>query len=225
MIYTVGGIKGGSGKTTISTNLAIYLLKQGRDVILVDADDQESASDFAAFRLHTLEGNLGYTAVKITGSELNASVAKLAEKYDDVIIDTGGRDTVSQRSAVSISHVYLVPFAPRSLDVWTLGKVEKMIAEMKPFNPKLVCLAFINKADPRGSYKEEVAELLREATNLEFIEASIGNRISFANSVGAGLSVLELKPTDDKAVRELDQLMKSINKSVDNKAKSSKINN
>jgi chromosome partitioning protein len=45
MIYTVGGIKGGSGKTTISTNLTVYLLQQGRDVILIDADDQESAMD------------------------------------------------------------------------------------------------------------------------------------------------------------------------------------
>ena len=65
MIYTVGGIKGGSGKTTIATNLTIYLASQNRDVILVDADDQESSTDFTAFRHQTLDGNLGYTAVKI----------------------------------------------------------------------------------------------------------------------------------------------------------------
>ena len=111
MICTIGGIKGGSGKTTIATNLTVYLVTQGRDVILVDADDQESATDFSSFRFQSLNGELGYTAVKITGSELNANVTQLAKKYDDVIIDTGGRDTVSQRSALSISHVYLVPFA------------------------------------------------------------------------------------------------------------------
>ena len=39
MIYTLGGIKGGTGKTTIATNLAIMLSRAGRDVLLVDADD------------------------------------------------------------------------------------------------------------------------------------------------------------------------------------------
>jgi len=210
MIYTVGGIKGGSGKTTIATNLTVYLAKQGRDVILVDADDQESATDFTSFRHQSLEGELGYTAVKITGTELNSNVARLAKKYDDVIIDTGGRDTVSQRSALSVSHVYLVPFAPRSLDIWTLRKVENLIAEMSPFNPNLVCLTFINKADARGTYKEDTADLLRESQYVQFIDTPIGNRISFANAAASGLGVIEIKPTDEKAVAEMTDLYNGI---------------
>lgn len=210
MIYTVGGIKGGSGKTTIATNLTVYLAKQGRDVILVDADDQESATDFTSFRHQSLEGELGYTAVKITGTELNSNVARLAKKYDDVVIDTGGRDTVSQRSALSVSHVYLVPFAPRSLDIWTLRKVENLIAEMSPFNPNLVCLTFINKADARGTYKEDTADLLRESQHVQFIDTPIGNRISFANAAASGLGVIEIKPTDEKAVAELTELYNGI---------------
>lgn len=210
MIYTVGGIKGGSGKTTIATNLTVYLAKQGRDVILVDADDQESATDFTSFRHQSLEGELGYTAVKITGTELNSNVARLAKKYDDVVIDTGGRDTVSQRSALSVSHVYLVPFAPRSLDIWTLRKVENLIAEMSPFNPSLVCLTFINKADARGTYKEDTADLLRESQHVQFIDTPIGNRISFANAAASGLGVIEVKPTDEKAVAEMSELYNGI---------------
>ena len=53
MFYTICGIKGGSGKTTISTNLAVYLSKQGKDLMLVDADDQESATDFTALRVES----------------------------------------------------------------------------------------------------------------------------------------------------------------------------
>ncbi|RZK36916.1 MAG: chromosome partitioning protein ParA, partial [Hymenobacter sp.] len=200
MIYTVGGIKGGSGKTTIATNLTVFLIQQGRDVILVDADDQESATDFTAFRHQSLDGELGYTAVKLTGRELHANVARLATKYDDIVIDTGGRDTVSQRSALTVSHVYLVPFAPRSLDIWTLRKVENLIAEVMPFNPSLSCLTFINKADARGTYKEEAGDLLRESTHLHFLNTPVGNRISFANAAAAGLGVLEMKPGDEKAI-------------------------
>ncbi|WP_019949205.1 AAA family ATPase [Hymenobacter aerophilus] len=210
MIYTVGGIKGGSGKTTIATNLTIYLLQQGRDVILIDADDQESATDFTSFRHQSLDGDLGYTAVKVTGRELNAQVQRLATKCDDIVIDTGGRDTVSQRSALTISNVYLVPFAPRSLDIWTLRKVENLIAEVVPFNPGLRSLTFINKADARGTYKEEAAELLRGSEYLQFLETSVGNRICFANAAAAGLGVLEVKPIDDKAITEVNELCASI---------------
>lgn len=219
MIYTVGGIKGGSGKTTLATNLAVYLVQQGRDVILVDADDQESATDFTSFRHQTLDGEIGYTAVKITGRELNAHVARLATKCDDVVIDTGGRDTVSQRSAITVSDVYLVPFAPRSLDIWTLRKVENLIAEIMPFNPRLVCLTFINKADARGNYKEDTSDLLRESTVLQFLDTPIGNRISFANAASSGLGVVENKPTDDKAVNEMKDLYEGIHKVLINKNK------
>ncbi|MCB2380486.1 AAA family ATPase [Hymenobacter sp. BT635] len=210
MIYTVGGIKGGSGKTTVATNLTVYLLRQGRDVILIDADDQESATDFTSFRHQTLDGDLGYTAVKVTGRELNAQVQRLATKCDDIVIDTGGRDTVSQRSALTISHVYLVPFAPRSLDIWTLRKVENLIAEVTPFNPSLRCLTFINKADARGTYKEEAAELLRSSEYLQFLETAMGNRISFGNAAAAGLGVLELKPGDEKAIAEVNDLCSTV---------------
>ena len=210
MVCTVGGIKGGSGKTTIATNLAVYLMHLGRDVILVDADDQESATDFTSFRHQSLNGDLGYTAVKITGRELNANVVRLAAKYDDIVIDTGGRDTISQRSAITISDVYLVPFAPRSLDIWTLRKVEHLVAEILPFNPKLVCLTFINKADARGNYKEETAELLRESKSLQFIDTPVGNRISFANAASLGLGVVENKPIDEKANFEIKQLYESL---------------
>ena len=210
MIYTVGGIKGGSGKTTVATNLTVFLVKQGRDVILIDADDQESATDFTAFRHQTLNGDIGYTAVKVTGRELNAQVIRLAAKCDDIVIDTGGRDTVSQRSALTASNIYLVPFAPRSLDIWTLRKVENLVSEVSPFNPELRCLTFINKADARGSYREEASELLRNSENLHFLDSSVGNRISFANAAAAGLGALELKPADDKAIAEINNLCNTI---------------
>jgi chromosome partitioning protein len=137
-------------------------------------------------------------------------VTRLATKYDDIVIDTGGRDTVSQRSALTISHAYLVPFAPRSLDIWTLRKVENLIAEVTPFNPTLRCLTFINKADARGTYKEEAGELLRGSTYLHFLDAAVGNRISFANAAAAGLGVLEMKPADEKAVAEINDLCRCV---------------
>ena len=67
MILTVGGIKGGSGKTTVATNLACIAATQNADILLVDADDQETASDFTAVRKEDYPDAPRYTCTKLTG--------------------------------------------------------------------------------------------------------------------------------------------------------------
>jgi chromosome partitioning protein len=123
MILTVGGIKGGSGKTTIATNLAVISAIRGEDVLLIDADDQETSSDFTILRNEQHPDKPSYTSIKLTGAAVRTETSRLADKYETIIIDTGGRDTTSQRAALSISDILLVPFVPRSFDVWTLEKV------------------------------------------------------------------------------------------------------
>ena len=112
MKYLVCG-KGGSGKSTIATNLAIMRAQSGRDVLLVDADDQETSADFTVLRNATVEGGAGYTCIKLTGPAVRTEIERIAPKYDDVIVDAGGRDTVSQRAALVLANVLLVPFVPR----------------------------------------------------------------------------------------------------------------
>lgn len=212
MIYTVGGIKGGGGKTTIATNLAIWLSKKGADVLLVDADDQETATDFTAWREQTLNGEIGYTAVKLTGESVRSQVQKLAAKYDHVVIDTGGRDTTSQRAALVVSDVYLVPFNPRSFDIWTLYKVQNLVNEVRAVKPtQLRAYCFLNRADTRGADNDEAAMLLKECEGLNYIDHPLINRKAFSHSAGKGLSVIEYNPTDEKASNELNLLFSSVN--------------
>src|SRR5437016_5543085 len=137
MIIIAGGIKGGSGKTTVATNLAVIRARQGRDVLLIDADDQETATDFTNLRNERREGGAGYTSIKLTGAAVRTETLRLKPKYQDIIIDTGGRDTTSQRAALTVANVLLVPFVPRSFDVWTLEKVGALVDEMRSANPEL----------------------------------------------------------------------------------------
>lgn len=213
MIYTIGGIKGGSGKTTIATNLVVLLASMKRDILLIDADDQESATDFTAFRNQTL-GDLDYTAVKVTGNEIGKQVQRLATKYDDIVIDVGGRDTTSQRSALVVSEVALFPFVGRAVDIWTLRKLNDLLNEISTFNPNLLALTFINKADHSGRNKEDASSILQTSENLKFLNTPIGNRIAFGHAIAMGLSVIELKPADEKAILEIKNLYQAVNQLV-----------
>ena len=118
-IITIGGIKGGAGKTTIATNLAIMRYLSGHDVLLIDGDDQGSATDFSSVRTE-IKGSTGYTSIQLTGSSIRTQGLMLSPKYEDVIIDAGGRDTTSQRAALIISDVVLIPFNPRSFLIFGL---------------------------------------------------------------------------------------------------------
>lgn len=210
MIYVVGGIKGGSGKTTVATNLAVTLALEGRDVLLVDADDQETATDFSAWRNERTEGRTGYTSVQLTGQQARQELQRLAGKFEDVVIDTGGRDTTSQRAALTVADLYLVPFNPRSFDVWTLEKVTRLIQEIQTVNPKLRSFAFLNRADFRGSDNQDAAEALSDTEVLQYLDAPLGNRKAYSNAAAQGLGVLELRPEDTKASNEFRHLFQQI---------------
>ena len=206
MIIVAGGIKGGSGKTTVATHLAVMRALQGRDVLLIDADDQETATDFTALRNERLPEGAGYTSIKLTGASVRTETLRLARKYEDVVIDTGGRDTTSQRAALTVADKLIVPFVPRSFDVWTLEKVANLVEEMRAANPRLKAYIFLNRADPQGRDNDEAAELLREAGELEYLDTPIGTRKAFGNAASQGLAVTELKQQDSKATQEINAL-------------------
>jgi len=211
-IITVGGIKGGSGKTTTAVNITISLSNISGDVLLVDADDQESATDFTKWRNHNLNNQAGYTSVKLAGEAVRNEVLKLKNKYKYIIIDTGGRDTSSQRAAISASNLFLIPFIPRSIDIWTIEKVKKLIVEMKTINPDLKSVAFINKADSIGKDNDEAAQILSGIEHILFLDTYICNRKSFCNSITQGLGISEFLPKDMKAQNEFEEFFSQIQK-------------
>lgn len=211
MIFTVGGIKGGTGKTTIATNLAVWLVSKGLDVLLVDADEQESATDFTAFRAVTLKGETGYTAIKLNGEHLRNQVLKLSSKYNHVVIDTGGRDTISQRAALVVSDITLLPFQPRSYDFWTITKVQNLLKEIRSVKAgELKAFVFLNRADVRSVENRETAEAFSQIEGVQFLDIQIGNRKAFATAAGQGLSVIELEPQDAKATKEINNLFSQL---------------
>src|SRR5262245_1043130 len=150
MILVVGGTKGGSGKTLLVSNLTAMRATAGRDVLLIDADEQGSAMDFTQQRQHR-QGHADYTAIQTRDTDVAVQAQRMREKYVDILIDAGGRDTASQRAALAVADVFLVPFVPTSVDLWTADVIVTLLAEARVVNPRLQAFTVLNKAFPRGS--------------------------------------------------------------------------
>lgn len=210
MVIVVGSQKGGVGKTTVATNLAAWLAHTGAETLLVDADDQGSAADFTAYREDT-RGETGYTLVQLTGSNVRKQVESMRAKYDHIVIDTGGRDTTSQRAAMFACDVFLTPFNPRSYDLWTVTKVCDLVDEIQSTRSEpLQAYTFINRADIRSQDNRDMAEALSAYPQLTFLPFPLSNRKAFANSAALGLAVFEMEEPDKKAVAEIDALFNAI---------------
>lgn len=207
MIVTFGNVKGGVGKTTLAVNAAIALAQAGRDVLLVDGDQQGTALTFAELREQTF-GALDFTAVQLAGAAVRQQVRKLRGKYDDVVIDTGGRDSGSFRAALTVTETLIVPVQPRTFDVWAVDQVAELIAEAREINDDLIAYAVLNAADPQGRDNAEAADVLGETNELTMLDPHIVRRKALANACAQGRGIAEMNPRDHKAEREFATFMR-----------------
>ena len=209
MILTVGNTKGGVGKTTLALNIAIARALAGRDVWLIDGDRQGTAQTAVSIRADAGVAPGISCATYPDGPTLRAQVQQQARKFDDIVIDAGGRDSTALRAALVLSDVLLVPLQPRSYDVWALRDIAALIDDARSVRDGLRALAVLNLADPgeRASDNAEAAAAVAEVQQLEYLPTPLRRRKAFANAAGAGLSVLEAKPADPKAVAELQALV------------------
>ncbi len=129
MIVAVLGEKGGTGKTTLATNLAGMRATEGRDVLIIDADRQGSASYWAEKRADTHPELPGVQSVQKFGGGLQLAVRDMARRYADIIIDAGAGDSREVESALRVAERAIIPVQPSGLDVWTLGLIDDRVGE------------------------------------------------------------------------------------------------
>lgn len=205
MILVIGGIKGGSGKTTIATNLAV-MRSMNKKVLLVDADEQKSAWDWSQQRDSLADYSLrsSFSTVCMSGKSIYSNLLRLKEDYDDIIVDTGGRDTTSQRSALCVADKLLLPFKPSSIDIWTIVPIKGILSEC--VNHNLEVCAVISQADSTGKDNRDAKEILKDFKEIQTLDCTIGNRKAFRNAAADGLGVIEMPFTDKKACKEIQIL-------------------
>ena len=208
MIVAVLGEKGGTGKTTFATNLAGMRAAAGRDVLIIDADRQGSASYWAEKRDGRNSGLPVVHSVQKFGTGLLQAVKDMARRYDDIVIDAGGADSREVEAALRVADRAVIPIQPAGLDVWTLGLIDDRIGEAKAFNDQLQAFVILNRvsANPRDIDADEAREAIVGCENLTLATCAVCDRVAIKRAAPVGLTVAEYKPHDAKASQEMAQL-------------------
>jgi chromosome partitioning protein len=192
--------KGGVGKTTLAVHLATALARKKRRVLLLDADPQGSALDWAAAR----HGEPLFPVVGLPKSSIHKELPALAANYEIVIIDGPPRVYDVARSAIMASDLVLVPVQPSPYDVWAAKEIIDLLNEAAVYKPTLQKAFIINRKIANTAIGRDVADAL-SGYPIPVLSSAVCQRVAFAESATQGLTVYELDP-DMRAAQEMNDL-------------------
>lgn len=205
MIISVENQKGGVGKTTIAIHIAQALAMSNFSVLLVDADPQGSARDWAAAR----EDEPAFSVIGLDRPTLHRDLPAIASNYDHVVIDGPPRVTDLARSVIIAADLVVIPVQPSPYDVWAASDVVGLIKEASVFKENLKSVFVINRKIVNSAIGRDVVDAL-SSYEIPVLKSAVCQRIVFAESAATGMTVLEtnVKSSAAKEIKALvDELM------------------
>ena len=199
----VGTTKGGTGKTSLSVNLAIMRALDGRRVVVLDTDPQQSAKLWLMRR--DQEGIVPtIDCVAAIGEDVDEVALKLAGQYDDVVIDTGGSNSIEMRAAMLVADQMIIPMRPSQLDAWTLQTMADLVTEASKLNKNLKASVVINGAARGEDEADQAQDAVKGFAPLKAAKTVIYEDVAIRNAAMNGQAVVEL---DGEMSRSSDELM------------------
>lgn len=200
--------KGGVGKTTLAVHVATALAQSGARVLLLDADSQGSALDWAAMRSEAPP----FSVAGLPRPTLHRDILSFVPDYDAIVIDGPPRVNEVARSAILASDLVLIPVQPSPYDIWAAKEIVDLLREASVFNEKLKSVFVINRKIVNTALGRDVSAALADY-QLPVLHSHICQRVAFAESAALGQTVLETD-AHSLASQEIQALIEEIERGV-----------
>lgn len=216
MILTVGGQKGGSGKSNTAVNLTVQAMKAGLKTILVDLDPQGTSSDWASIRNASNHDHI--VCLHKRGAGLAKDLAALNKDYELVVVDCDGHSSENQIAAMTVSNIFLIILRTTAPEMWTLGTMQKIHDAVAPINPALRTMVVFNQVttNPLENDFACAIEIVKEQyPDFEAYPHPIKIRKGFPTAFATGRGVSELEgssSSNESGVIEINRLFKYLMK-------------
>ncbi len=208
-IFSVANQKGGTGKTTLSMNLAAGLSKRGRTLI-IDADPQGSAGQWAG--LSPDERPFPVSVISIA-SNLPREIKRMREDYQYLVVDCPPTlESGVAQSAMTVSDKVLIPILPSPVDLWASVRLAEAIEQVKIYNEALQPYILVNQLEPRNAMSRGMRQALDEF-DIPALESCLRRRAVYRSSALEGASVYCMGKRGEAAKQEIDALIEEILKS------------
>lgn len=203
MITVIANLKGGSGKSTVTFNLGLWLQMKGQPVVAYDLDPQQTLTDVAEVRRE--EGCTPPLQVNQPRDSLVDDM-KYHPQQTQVLVDVGASNMDAMKQALSIADRIIIPVPPSQPDVWATQRFLDIVNKLDGSNnPEM--RVFVNRADTHRAIKEsdETEEVLDQLPGVELIPQRLYQRTVYRRSLSEGMSIFEISKRS-KAVDEFNRL-------------------
>ena len=208
MITVIANLKGGSGKSTVTFNLALWLLMKGQEITAYDLDPQSTLQDVA--RVRREEGVSPALIVNGMNGIYGQFTEQLLRHNGHVLVDVGAGNMQAMKEAVSVADRIIIPVPPSQPDVWATQRFLHIVDEVT--NDKMPeLIAFVNRADTHRAVREsdEAEEALNMLNKLTVLPHRLCQRTSFRRSLSEGLSIFELE-SKSKSAEEFEKFAQAL---------------
>jgi chromosome partitioning protein len=213
VVIAVANQKGGAGKSTLATNLAVMFATDGHKVLLVDADTQQNTSlKWHADRAQYDDNVVALDVSGLTARNLLPSTQSFRRQYDVIIIDGGARITAEAHAAVGAADYLIVPVKAVKADVDSTSVFLEVVAQNMELRDDLVAGILINEVNERTSLaKTMIEELKAFEESFGIFEQRIGSYQAFRDAISSGLGVIELGDrSSEKAANQMRAFYKEL---------------